>query len=169
MRLFLRLFLIFLGLAGWVAAGLLGLVLYGFLYRPWDDPISGANRVTGALLAYHEQYPQTRIVIDWLNAYHGEAPSMQVMYTFVDWAIDHKADAERLLFVEMAEPQLFAKRLAFAASDSGRGCKFRAVFARSSTPLIISTLAEIQSLPVSNGCELGVATPNKIQTRLPGS
>jgi len=169
MRIFLRLVLIVLGLGGWAVAGVLGLIVYGFIYKPWDDSISLANRHTGELLALHEKDDQTRQVVDWLTAYRGEAPGHQVMISFVAWSLNHQEATEAILSSDITEPTKLVERLAFAASDSGDGCKFRAAFAQSAVPLIVSTLGEIKRIQRSDGCELGVAPPNKIQTRLPAS
>lgn len=152
MRLLRPAVLIFLGLGGWVLAGLSALMLYNILYKPWDDSISLANRHTIELLALHERDDQTRQVQDWLIAYHGEAPSHQVMISFAEWAMDHQAEAERLLSGEINNSQLIAERLAFAATDSGNACKFRTTFADSSVPMVVAVLQSIKQLGGTQGC-----------------
>lgn len=145
MHLVLRLSLIALGIGGWAVAAILALILYGAIYKPWDDEISLAARHTRELLALHEKYDQTRPIVDWLVTYHGEAAGHQVMISFVEWSLDHRAAAEAILSSEISGPAALAQRLAFAASDSGLRCEFLNTLAKSAVPLIGSATTELSS------------------------
>jgi len=152
MRLLLRLFLMFLGFAGWIAASALALLLYSVIYNPWDDSISLANRHTSELLALHEKYDQTRQVVDWLDAYHGEAASHQVMISFVEWSLTHKDAIEALFSPSTTIPPGLSERIAFAASDSGLGCRFHTVFTKSVVPTIVEAVGRLQQSSGMDAC-----------------
>lgn len=150
-----RVLIAILALSGWILAGLQAFLLYNILFHPFDDPISLAGRQTEELLALHEKYDQTGKVVAWLDMYHGEAPSHQVMISFVHWAIDNTESAESLLARLQADPATTA-RLAFAVADGCRGKAFRTAFGQSTSSAvktIITQIDHLQSLAPSPGCE----------------
>ena len=149
-----RLSLIFFAIAGWVLAGIQAFLLFTLLNRPFDDSISLAGRHTDELLALHTRDDQTREALTWLTQYHGEAPSHQVMISFIEWAIDNRETAETMLGQLQTDPAT-TSRLAFAITDGCRGNAFRAAFEQSASSPIKAIVAEtdrLQSLTPSSGC-----------------
>lgn len=140
----IRRFLItFVALVGWVLAGLQAFLLYTILFHPFDDSISLAGRHTEELLALHERHDQTNKVIAWLGLYHGEAPSHQVMISFVHWATSNTAAAEKLL-AQLPIASMMTERLAFAVTDGGQTDEFCGAFAQSTSERMKAILAEIK-------------------------
>ncbi|MFZ5671384.1 MAG: hypothetical protein ACOZAM_00325 [Pseudomonadota bacterium] len=75
--------------------------------------------------------------------YHGEAPSHQVMISFIQWASTNKAVAESLLAKIPAQPMLM-ERLAFVVTDSGQSEEFCRIYAASHSQGVKEILARIQ-------------------------
>lgn len=138
-----RVLIAILALSGWILAGLQTFLLYNILFHPFDDPISLAGRQTEELLALHEKYDQTSKIIAWLDMYHGEAPSHQVMISFVHWATTNADSAEKLL-AELPSAPMMAERLAFAVTDSGQTNEFCDAFSSNGSQRVKEILAEIE-------------------------
>ena len=62
----------------------------------------------------------------WASSYHGEAPSHQMMITFVEWGNRHVQDMNSLLkqWPEATRCETF-DRLQWAATDSGQVIRFK--------------------------------------------
>jgi hypothetical protein len=92
-----------------------------------EDAIDAAHCGTLDRLGDYDAHPDG--TIDWLTTYHGEAPSQQVMYVFVDWAFTHEVDFLDILSrIDDREIDLLVDRLSSAVTQSGRDEEFHAAF-----------------------------------------
>lgn len=148
---FRRLFLITFAIAGWICAGVLGLLLYVLIDRPHDDSISLAARHTEELLALHARSEQNSEVLAWLRQYHGEAPSHQVMVSFAGWAVENVASAENLIGQLQSDPG-FVRRLSFALTDSCLNEAFRKTFAQSDLQAVKAVIDEVTRTASQDAC-----------------
>jgi hypothetical protein len=146
---FRRLLLIVFAAAGWVCAGVLGLLLHVQIDHPYDDSISLSARHTEELLALHARSDQGSEVLAWMRQYHGEAPGHQVMVSFAGWAVENVTSAEKLIDQLQSEPG-FVRRLSFALADSCLSEAFGKAFAQSDLQAVKAVINEV-TRPASQG------------------
>jgi hypothetical protein len=131
---------------------------------------AGASIVAGWLLptlAYRNGDSITRAAIDterklflyqlngkpealrrWLTAYHGEAPSHQVMISLGRWSLRHPQQLRRLAGGLDAEQRAsFIRRFAFALSDSGQDDAFTRTFRGDRSPAVAAILRQLRDNP----------------------
>jgi hypothetical protein len=68
-----------------------------------EDPIDRAGIDTEKRLKDYERTGDTQPITQWLTAYHGEAPSQQVMMTLGEWEAWHRR--QFLTLVESLNPK----------------------------------------------------------------
>lgn len=127
--------------------GIVGVLLGALIAFAWHtgDPIDRAGMRTSWLLWSHTAIDRSSTVREWLLAYHGEAPSSQVMNTFVWWAVNNKQGAEHLV-AGLSEQQQkdIAARIGWAALDSGQDKEFFAAFAGTQSRCFQQALEELK-------------------------
>ena len=81
----------------------------------------------------------------WLLRYHGEAPSSEVMFTFIQWSLEHPKRAIELTNTfSQSESSELTKRLVWAAIDSDTATQIKEVFGTASSPLLRQAADELR-------------------------
>ena len=90
-----------------------------------EDAFDAAFCGTYERLSAYDRRPEA--AVDWLLAYHGEAPSTQVMITLADWATENpERFLDLLRRLESRDVEAFSERLADAVVQSGLDQAFAA-------------------------------------------
>jgi hypothetical protein len=107
--------------------------------REWwsGDSITRARIDTERKLANFRRSRDHGALREWLAAYHGEAPSHEVLITFGRWARSNQAEFLELLGgFELPERRTILWRLDFALSDSGQSDSFWRAFSGRQSPVL---------------------------------
>jgi hypothetical protein len=105
------------------------------------DSIVRADLDTQRRLARYERTGNPEEVRPWLIAYHGEAPSHQVMVTLGHWSLRHQRQFLDLVDgLDEGQKPAFAKLFAFALFDSGRKAAFVNAFTGYLSPELTAIL-----------------------------
>ncbi len=72
----------------------LTLGIFTFIWSTLDD-IGKASISTKVILK--TIFLDDKIIIDWLEKYHGEATNHQIILTFIDWGLKNPNDFNRIL------------------------------------------------------------------------
>ncbi len=116
------------------------------------DAITRAHIETKWLLRSHLLLDRSEAVRAWLAKYHGEGPGSEVMNVFVAWSISNPDRAELLLSeLPGADWASTARRIGWAASDSGQAEQFLALFGDSSSPVMQIAVHEVVRFSQSSG------------------
>lgn len=92
-----------------------------------EDPMDAAFCVTYEKLGNYKEQPEE--AVDWLLAYYGEAPGVQVMITLLKWAPEEPDSFIDLLSrLDDEETDQFIDRLASAAQQGGMNDQFTNTF-----------------------------------------
>ena len=92
-----------------------------------EDPMDAAFCTTHQKLRNYEEQPEE--AVDWLLAYHGEAPGVQVTITLLKWAPEEPDSFIDILSrLDDEETDQFINRLASAAQQSGMNDQFTETF-----------------------------------------
>jgi hypothetical protein len=112
------------------------------------DSITRAAIDTERKLFLYQLSGRPEALRQWLTAYHGEAPSHQVMISLGQWSLRHPQQF-RALVVGLGPKQQarFAHHLAFALSDSGHDDAFTRTFRGDRSPVVAAILRQLRDNP----------------------
>ena len=93
-------------------------ILVSYITFVWytSDAIGRASLSTSTLLLA-EPLIKDEQIITWLEKYHGEAPSHQVMINFIAWSSTHQEKAQKII-EKLSHDTI--KRMVSSACDSGQ-------------------------------------------------
>lgn len=69
--------------------------IFTFIWSTFDD-IAKASISTKGILETNF-FLDDKIIIDWLEKYHGEATNHQIILTFINWGLKNPNDFNRIL------------------------------------------------------------------------
>ena len=93
-----------------------------------NDSIDAAGCGTYYVLENYDGQPEK--AVSWLLAYHGDAPSHQVMMSLLGWAYDHPDSfIDMLSRIGDEDEHAFIRRFAWAITDTVQSDHFNQAFA----------------------------------------
>ena len=125
------------------------------------DSIQAVGRETRRILNSYEPGNDPKLVQSWLSYNHGEAPNSEVMNVFVKWATQNRHTAEvAMASLPAAEASRLARRVAWAAVDSGSEHEFVAVFHSTRSEFFRLVLSECRRF---NDCAAAMSSNTSLE------
>lgn len=85
------------------------------------DPLQRREIETTLLLDAHQYLDQTPTIVEWVQAYHGDAASARVINTFIGWGTKHQEQFLSLVYMARngSSSQSLTERIAKQLSQNG--------------------------------------------------